>query len=73
MVCSKSLHRDLQFHRCISVGAVELVMIQFDDISLLLSDQLRHLRKLSGAIRKKNRMVKILSLWMSPICTTDAL
>ena len=47
----KRFHSNLKLHSCISVCTIELVMIQFNNITLLLRNLLRNLCKFTRTIR----------------------
>ena len=54
MVGTEGFHSDPKFHSCISVGAYELVVIQFDDISLIFSDDAGYPYELTWLVRDED-------------------
>ena len=52
VLCSKGLYRDAELHAFLAVCADELVVVQFDDVALLFSDELGYLYQLARFIRK---------------------
>ena len=55
MVGSEGLHGNPEFNRCVAVSAVELIVLQLDDIAPILSDDGGHPYKLSRTVRQKDR------------------
>ena len=54
MVGAKCLHGDPKLYSCISVGAYKLVVIQFDDISLVLGDDACNTYQLAWLVRDED-------------------
>ena len=54
MVGAKCLHGDPKLYSCISVGAYKLVVIQFDDISLIFSDDAGYSYELTWLVRDED-------------------
>ena len=53
MICSECFHSDPKFYGCISVGTYKLVMIQFDNITLIFSDHTCNTYQFTWLIRNK--------------------
>lgn len=54
MFGSKCFHGDPKLYGSIAVDADKLVVLQLDDISMLLCQQIRYPRQLAGLIRQKD-------------------
>ena len=54
VIGSECFHGDSKFHSCISVGAYKLVVIQFDDISLIFSDDAGYSYELTWLVRDED-------------------
>ena len=54
MVGAKCFHGDPKLYSCISVGAYKLVVIQFDDISLIFSDDAGYPYELTWLVRDED-------------------
>ena len=54
MVGTEGFHSDPKFHGCVSVGAYELVVVQFDDVALVLGDDAGYAYEFAWLIRDED-------------------